>query len=140
MATRSRIGIEKADGTIRSIYCHWDGYPAYNGRILLENYTNREKVEGLIALGDISVLGKELAPGEGVEHSFDNRSPGVTIAYPRDRGDVFNQPRENFSLEGFANSEFGEFGYVFTKENKWKLIRGKNRITDLTPEIVEQDL
>lgn len=140
MATRSRIGIEKEDGTIRSIYCHWDGYPAYNGRILLENYTNREKVEGLIALGDISVLGKELAPGEGVDHSFDNRSQGVTIAYSRDRGDAFNQPRENFSLKGFINSYSEEFGYIFTKENKWKLIRGKNRITDLTPEIVEQDL
>lgn len=76
MATRSRIGIEKENGIIYSIYCHWDGYPAYNGRILLENYTNREKVEGLIALGDISVLGKELAPGEGVDHSFDNRSQG----------------------------------------------------------------
>lgn len=140
MATRSRIGIEKEDGTIRSIYCHWDGYPAYNGRILLENYTNREKVEKLIALGDISVLGKELAPGEGVEHSFDNRSPDVTIAYSRDRGDAFNQPRENFSLKGFVNSYSEEFGYIFTKGNKWKLIRGKNRITDLTPEIVEQDL
>lgn len=140
MATRSRIGIEKEDGTIHSIYCHWDGYPSYNGRILLESYTNREKVEGLIALGDISVLGKELAPGEGVEHSFDNRSPDVTVAYSRDRGDAFNQPRENFSLEGFVNSYSEEFGYIFTKENKWKLIRGKNRITDLTPEIVEQDL
>lgn len=140
MATRSRIGIEKEDGTIRSIYCHWDGYPAYNGRILLESYTNREKVEKLIALGDISVLGNELAPAEGVDHSFDNRSPGVTIAYSRDRGDDFNQPKENFSLEGFVNSYSEEFGYIFTKENKWKLIRGKSRITDLTPEIVEQDL
>lgn len=65
---------------------------------------------------------------------------GVTIAYSRDRGDAFNQPRENFSLNGFINSYSEEFGYIFTKENKWKLIRGKNRITDLTPEIVEQDL
>ena len=40
MATRSRIAIEKENGTVESIYCHWDGYPENNGRILVENYTD----------------------------------------------------------------------------------------------------
>ena len=34
MATRSRIAIELSDGTVKSVYCHWDGYPdgtAYEG-------------------------------------------------------------------------------------------------------------
>ena len=31
MATRSTISIQKNDGTIRSVYCHWDGYCEHNG-------------------------------------------------------------------------------------------------------------
>ena len=49
MATRSKIAIEDQDGTVRSIYCHWDGYPSHHGPILLEHYTTQEKVESLIA-------------------------------------------------------------------------------------------
>ena len=30
MATRSRIGIQLADQSILSVYCHWDGYPEFN--------------------------------------------------------------------------------------------------------------
>jgi len=28
MATRSRIGIKDKLGNIKSVYCHWDGYPS----------------------------------------------------------------------------------------------------------------
>ena len=56
MGTRSRIGIELPDGQVRSVYCHWDGYPEHNGRILIQHYTQREDVEKLIAGGSISSL------------------------------------------------------------------------------------
>ena len=49
MATRSRIAIENQDGTVKSIYCHWDGYISHNGKISFENY-DREKLEKLIFL------------------------------------------------------------------------------------------
>ena len=55
MATRNRIAIENQDGTVISIYCHWDGHIETNGKILFENY-DREKTEQLIALGNISSL------------------------------------------------------------------------------------
>ena len=35
MGTRSRIGIRNADDSVDSIYCHWDGYPDHNGRLLV---------------------------------------------------------------------------------------------------------
>lgn len=50
MSTRSTIGI-KENGIIRSIYCHWDGYPENNGKILYEHYNSKEKVEELLRLG-----------------------------------------------------------------------------------------
>ena len=60
MATRSRIAIEDQTGKVRSIYCHWDGYPSNNGRILLKHFRTQEKVESLIELGSISSLNKNV--------------------------------------------------------------------------------
>ena len=56
MGTRSRIGIELKDNSIMSVYCHWDGYPSFNGRVLREFYDTKEKVEQLINGGNISSL------------------------------------------------------------------------------------
>jgi hypothetical protein len=54
MATRSRIAIETLDhrgeAIVKSIYCHNDGYPSDNGKILADNYQAREKVEALICV------------------------------------------------------------------------------------------
>ena len=56
MATRSRIGTELPDGSIISVYCHWDGYPEFNGRVLRDHYDTVEKVRELIDGGNISAL------------------------------------------------------------------------------------
>jgi hypothetical protein len=122
MATRSRIGIENENGRIESIYCHWDGHPGTNGKTLAEHYTDAEKVKALIALGDISSLHENVGPADGVEHSFDKPAEGVTVAYHRDRGEDFRGPAVKHSMEGFANSDYEEYGYVFTKENEWKVV------------------
>lgn len=83
MGTRSRIGILEPDGTVTSIYCHWDGYVAHHGPILQGHYTTEEKVRALMTLGDISILGEEL----GVKHDFRHCPAGVCNAYGRDRGE-----------------------------------------------------
>ena len=56
MGTRSRIGIQLSDDSIMSVYCHWDGYPSFNGRVLRDNYDTVEKVRELIDGGNISAL------------------------------------------------------------------------------------
>ena len=56
MSTRSYIGIKNGD-KVKYIYCHSDGYLSYNGVFLNAFYRNIEKVEKLIALGDISAIG-----------------------------------------------------------------------------------
>lgn len=58
MGTRSSIGYLLPNGSVKAVYCHWDGYPEYNGEILMKNYTELSKVEELISLGAISSLGK----------------------------------------------------------------------------------
>ena len=56
MGTRSRIGIQLKDDSILSVYCHWDGYPSFNGKVLREFYDTTEKVNQLINGGNISSL------------------------------------------------------------------------------------
>lgn len=122
MATRSRIGIELEDGTVKSIYCHWDGYPEHNGKILNEYYLDRTKVLELIELGDISTLGTSVSATE--PHDFDNPQTGVTVAYHRDRNDSYNKPRINSTVKNFFSSDIEEFGYVFTNDESWTVRRG----------------
>ena len=54
MATRARIGIELFDGSILSVYHHYDGYPEWLGRILKTHYNTKEKAAELIDGGDMS--------------------------------------------------------------------------------------
>ena len=120
MATRSRIGMEMPNGEVKSIYCHWDGYPEGVGATLKEHYTDPEKVAALIALGDISSLGQFVSVNiPGVMHTFDNLDEGVTVAYHRDRGDAYHAPRVNLSVKSFSRSDIEEYGYVFTKAGEW---------------------
>ena len=93
MATRSVIAIKTKEG-IKSIYSHWDGYPDHHYPILFNHYNTTEKVEALLALGDVSVLDESLECPEG--HTFDSRVKGYSAFYMRDRGEegceaIFNE-------------------------------------------------
>ena len=54
MGTRSLIGKQLNDGSILGVYCHYDGYPEYNGRMLRDHFDTDEKVNKLIDGGDMS--------------------------------------------------------------------------------------
>jgi len=114
MSTNARIGLQKtADAPVRSIYSHWDGYPAGVGRTLLDHWTTLDKIEKLIALGDLSVLGANLGEDRGTDY-FDLRyklevgSPewqeiqnrDECVAYGRDRGEEHTEadrhPRDSW--------------------------------------------
>ena len=97
MSTRSRIGMEMPDGSIKSIYCHWDGYPEGVGATLEKHYKDPKKIEKLLELGDISSLGEfyneELSNMDW--HKFDDpekrdeilkKTEKCTVAY-KDRGE-----------------------------------------------------
>lgn len=85
MATRSFIGKKLKDGKVRFIYCHWDGNPEYNGRILLKHY-NLNNIDKLLDNGDLSALDIRIDPISS-EHSFSNPEGNTCIFYGRDRGE-----------------------------------------------------
>lgn len=119
MATRSKIAIKKIGGEIESIYCHWDGYPTHNGKILKEFYKTPDRVKELIELGNISSLGQFIKPHQEMEHTFNNSQPNVTVAYMRDRGEK-DQEKQTFSHEGIFLKECllsdCEFYYLYDEE------------------------
>ena len=61
MSTRSTIAMVTSRGDIDAIFCHWDGYPEYVGKILDARYTDERRVEKLMDMGDLESLGKTLA-------------------------------------------------------------------------------
>ena len=121
MSTRSYIAIEKKDKSIERIYCHWDGYLEYNGRILNDYYKDINKIRKLINLGDISSLNEEVEPTG--EHSFENPQERVTVAYGRDRGEENTKKQVFKNYEEFINgleNTWCEYLYLFKEsENKW---------------------
>jgi hypothetical protein len=123
MSTRSIIAYQNASG-IHAVYCHWDGYPAHNGHVLLTAYTDEAKVQALIALGAISLLAKELEPPTGEEHSFEAPLPDVTIAYHRDRNEPweYTHPHTYNDAEALfsdTDSYGAEYIYLFN-EGTWR--------------------
>jgi len=108
MSTRSNIGIRNADGTIKYIYCHFDGYPEHNGKILTENYTNINRVNELLKLGDLSVLGKFI----GEKQDFDNRVRDYCLAYGRDRGET-GVSSSISTLENLLSNTAIDYVYIF---------------------------
>lgn len=122
MATRSAIWLKECEDFYIGIYCHFDGYLEFNGKILYEHYKDYNKVKSLINLGNISQLGKELTPK--ARHTFDSPEEDVTVAYHRDRGEPLKQYKE-FSLSGIIMHD-EEYNYLF-QDSEWFLI-GKSLI------------
>jgi hypothetical protein len=121
MATRSRIGIELTDKNgeriVKSIYCHWDGYPEGVGKTLMEHYQDRDKVEKLIKLGAISFLEASIEKPAG--HTFDTPVKGHTVAYHRDRGEEKVPARVDAGVADFFRKDFEQYGYILTEEGEW---------------------
>lgn len=108
MSTRSNIGVRNLDGTVEYIYCHYDGYPEYNGKILAEYYTNINRVNELLKLGDLSVLGKFI----GEKQDFDNRVKDCCLAYSRDRGET-GVSSSTSTLENLLSNTTIDYVYIF---------------------------
>ena len=121
MATRSTIGIiDNKTGIVTSIYCHWDGYPENNGRILVEHWSDPAKIQQLIELGHLSSLGADI----GEKHDFKDSGPIHCTAYGRDRAEADMEPSTYDSLQEFLdNGE--EYNYLWDGV-RWNCFKGND--------------
>ena len=110
MATRSRIGLQLADGNILSVYHHWDGYPQWLGVTLNAKFNTRDKVAELIDGGDISCCDSD---SDWNLNKVENH-----VQYYNDRGDN-TEPRLDSNFDDYVkNGE--EYAYVFTLDHVWE--------------------
>lgn len=80
MGTASMIGYyNKEDGSVTATYCHYDGYVAYNGRLLVESYNTPQKAKAVANAGYLSGLKSDLY--ESVVEAVHNE-PAVEYASP----------------------------------------------------------
>lgn len=119
MSTRSLIGMVVPKG-IKSIYCHYDGYLEGVGRKLVLHYSNQQKIEALMALGDLSSLREHVAPPQGVSHSYGDPAKGVCVAYGRDRLEHDTEARNCKNLSQFLSLDrWQEYAYLWTG-SEWR--------------------
>ena len=128
MGTHSRIAV--MHGTVcKSVYCHWDGYLSFNGRILQESYDS-SKANKLVALGDLSSLratiGEKHAfssfdlPAEEVE-AFKTLTENMCTFYGRDRGEKHTEWKVAVNFETFLEQCYnsGAEYYYIMKDDVW---------------------
>ena len=127
MATRARIGIENADGSITTSYHHWDGYPAGLGFNLVNNWNTADKLAPAIALGDASHWGETI----GNKIDFDCRDDNYyaqNVYYGRDRGETGVDPIIYDTYAVFEKSFLRrtpageEYAYILRQDGTWTQI------------------
>jgi hypothetical protein len=112
---------------VKSIYCHWDGYLGFNGRILQEHYDSA-KANHLVALGDLSSLRADI----GEKHAFSKFDPVTNIEhrehnedwctfYGRDRGEKDTEWQVATTFDEFLGQCYnsGAEYYYIMKDGVW---------------------
>ena len=143
MSTRSNIAIQRRNKQVEVIYCHCDGDLSHNGKMLLEHYTDLDKINSLIELGNISFLHKYIEPIEtDKEHSFYNPQKEVVVAYGRDRNEEEQQKRVYKDIGDYLDN-IGwdiEYAYIYKEEeNQWYYINFhiNDSVRLLTKQVIE---
>lgn len=145
MSTNAGIHYVKGN-RLFSIYNHYDGYLDYVGKILYKHYQDEKKIQKLINLGDISILGERVEPNG--EHSFEKAEKGTTVAYHRDRGEPLNKDTrviaEGQTLDSliYVSDLYDyEHNYVYVEHEKtWYYIDGHEGYGLLSEALGEEEV
>jgi len=140
MATRSVIARLDNNG-IKAIYCHNDGYLSNNGKILDQHYQDEDKVEELLAHGDVSSLDENI----GEKINFDDielrRKNKQCMFYFRDRDEtkvpMYNEFDSELDLLKFAIEECdAQYVYMYGF-GSWYVYDNKNTIGNKSYQFIE---
>jgi hypothetical protein len=114
MSTRSRIGIELKNGSVLSVYHHWDGYPEWLGRILKTHYNTREKVAELIDGGDMSSCWtNERWSNDLLDRHREEYGPNYYSYRGEDSPPRLDENKYDYLAEG------EEYAYIYTLNGEW---------------------
>jgi hypothetical protein len=130
MSTRARIGLELKNGSILSVYHHWDGYPEWLGRILKTHYNTRQKAAELIDGGDMSSCWTE------DRWNSETKAQEYGPQYYSQRGDDC-PPRLDADLVEYLLPENGEEYHYLFRNGEWVCYNMHCYVESKLPEIVE---
>lgn len=152
MSTHASIAKLEKDGTVTSIYCHFDGDINTVGRILFDNYKKEEEVDKLLSMGDASSLGASIDPPEAVARFgfspiFSKEFDALPQTererlkedlynfehctfYMRDR-DEDTPPQKYSSIREWFETAREEYNYLFDTDGQWKYVTHRGRIKQI---------
>lgn len=127
MSTNSSIAVEREDGCVIGIYCHFDGYPSHVGAILKKFYCDYDAAMELIEGGDISSLDEKCGDamyyalrGNWEAGLYGLRIPAKNEPWERVR------PQECVNYFDFKIDNNQEYNYLF-KNGTWLVRKGTDR-------------
>jgi len=106
MSTHCRIGIQNRDGSIRSSFCHYDGYLDAVGRRLLQDYSSVKKLNSL--LGSLNSL-----------WSYDLQQPEPYTDIDAAPAMLSKNVEEMIKQDGGPAEFFYVYGLTSTRKRKW---------------------
>jgi len=106
MGTRSNIAYQRPNGQVIMTYCHYDGYPEYNGLLINKHYNNQKKAEELANQGYLSSLKPT------IEESLEGRAN-------------IEPPQIYHSLHSYLNDINFDIEWIYLfKNNQWYVCEG----------------
>jgi hypothetical protein len=128
MSTRSSIALEYADGTVESVYCHFDGYLEHNGKLLFQHWRDSFKLEQLINHGDLSSLGQELGQKHSIRNPYawgtddfldwKNKYAKWSKFYGRDNQEDDCQKKSYRNIQEYLeNQQWRDYNYILRTTN-----------------------
>jgi hypothetical protein len=133
MSTRSRIGLQLSDGSVLSVYHHWDGYPEWLGRILKTHYNSKELVTELIGGGDMSCCWTNDSWTTDMSGCNRVKAEEYGPLYYSQRGDNCPPRIDANKYDYLADGE--EYAYLFVND-EW-ICYDRNEYGSEIPELVE---
>jgi len=139
MATRAIIA-KLDDKGVKAIYSHSDNYLAHTGKILDQHYANEDKVNELLAHGDVSIVDENI----GVKIDFNDYKLRAAnkqcLFYDRDRGEKYKQAEqfkdENVLLKYAFEECDVDLAYMFAY-GSWYVYDNSDKIGNTSYQFIE---
>lgn len=124
MSTRAIIAIEEERDRFAAVFLHFDGYLHGAGATLAEHYADTDRVQQLLALGNLIGLRPSLGEKHDAKDNPLARRQGWTTTCHRDQGDEWEFVKPiTFAGLGVLEARlmefwFFEWAYLF-KDGRW---------------------
>ena len=121
MPIPASISIMNSDGSLDTIYNHWNGYPDGLGETLIDYYITENMVRELIALGNVSYVGRKLKPTTSNPDSDVTLALGVTAWKPNKEAihfDTFEDYCKSNMIQKYNYIYNHPHWYIYTVDNE----------------------